>query len=68
MGVNYYRTTTVEKNPLEGGVGIGVKNTTGKKGASKDSGVHGMFKTTANPYLDTTNWDWDIDPQGLCMV
>lgn len=65
MGVNYYRTTTVEKNPLVGGVDIGVKNTTGKKGSSKDSGVPGMFKTTPNPHVEATNWDWEIDPQGL---
>ncbi|WP_269758410.1 hypothetical protein [Thalassobacillus sp. C254] len=31
MGVNYYRTTLVEKNPIDGGVDIGLKNTTGKK-------------------------------------
>ncbi|WP_312096553.1 glycoside hydrolase family 1 protein [Niallia sp.] len=65
MGVNYYRTTTVEKNPLAGGVDIGVKNTTGKKGSGSQSGVPGMFKTTSNPHVETTNWDWDIDPQGL---
>ena len=65
MGVNFYRTTTVEHNPLEGGVSIGVKNTSGKKGSTKDSGVPGMFKTTKNPHLEATNWDWEIDPQGL---
>lgn len=31
MGVNYYQTTTVEHNPLDG-VSEGVMNTTGKKG------------------------------------
>ncbi|WP_066188880.1 glycoside hydrolase family 1 protein [Gracilibacillus timonensis] len=65
MGVNYYRTQTVEHNPIEGGIGVGVKNTTGKKGSTKDSGIPGMFKTTANPHVDSTNWDWDIDPEGL---
>jgi 6-phospho-beta-glucosidase len=65
MGVNYYRTTTVEKNPLEDGVDIGVKNTTGKKGSGTQSGIPGMFRTTSNPHVETTNWDWDIDPQGL---
>ncbi|MFJ7364144.1 glycoside hydrolase family 1 protein [Peribacillus frigoritolerans] len=65
MGVNYYRTTTVDKNPLEGGVDLGVKNTTGKKGSSKDSGIPGMYKSAKNPYLEATNWDWEIDPQGL---
>lgn len=31
MGLNYYQTTTFEKNPLEGGVGSAEMNTTGKR-------------------------------------
>lgn len=65
MGVNYYRTTAVEKNPIEGGIGLGVKNTTGKKGSTKHTGVPGVYKTTDNPYVETSNWDWEIDPQGM---
>lgn len=65
MGLNYYQTTTYEENPLEGGVTQGEMNTTGKKGTSKDTGIPGVFKTTANPNLQTTNWDWNVDPQGL---
>ncbi|WP_147804688.1 glycoside hydrolase family 1 protein [Alkalicoccus halolimnae] len=64
MGINYYQTTTVEANPLDG-VGEGKMNTSGKKGTSSDSGVPGLFKTTRNPNLQTTNWDWEIDPVGL---
>jgi 6-phospho-beta-glucosidase len=65
MGVNYYQSTTFENNPIEGGVGAGKMNTTGEKGTSKDSGIPGLFKTTANPNVEKTNWDWNIDPQGL---
>jgi 6-phospho-beta-glucosidase len=65
MGVNYYQSTTFEENPLVGGVGAGEMNTTGKKGTSKDTGIPGVFKTTTNPNLERTNWDWTIDPQGL---
>lgn len=64
MGVNYYRTTTVVHNPLDG-IGEGTMNTTGKKGTSQDSGVPGLFRTIRNPHLDATNWDWEIDPIGL---
>ncbi|WP_028401155.1 glycoside hydrolase family 1 protein [Ectobacillus panaciterrae] len=64
MGVNYYRTTTVEMNPLDG-VGEAKMNTTGKKGTTKESGVPGVYKTKRNPHLEATNWDWEIDPQGL---
>lgn len=64
MGVNYYQSTTVEKNPLDG-IGEGSMNTSGKKGTSSESGVPGLFKTIKNPSLKTTNWDWVIDPTGL---
>ncbi|WP_054950700.1 glycoside hydrolase family 1 protein [Numidum massiliense] len=64
IGINYYRTTTVERNPLDG-VGEGTMNTTGKKGTSTESGVPGLFKTKRNPHLEATNWDWEIDPTGL---
>jgi 6-phospho-beta-glucosidase len=64
MGINYYQSTTVERNPLDG-VAEGKMNTTGKKGTSSDSGVPGLFKTCRNPDLTTTNWDWEIDPVGL---
>ncbi|WP_409293769.1 glycoside hydrolase family 1 protein [Peribacillus sp. SCS-26] len=65
MGLNYYQSTTFEKNPLEGGVGAGEMNTTGKKGTSSESGIPGVFKTVSNPNLQKTNWDWNIDPDGL---
>lgn len=64
MGVNYYQTATVEHNPLDG-VSAGKINTTGKKGTQEDSGLPGVFKTTENPYVEKTDWDWAIDPMGL---
>jgi 6-phospho-beta-glucosidase len=64
IGINYYRTGTVEKNPLDG-VGQTRMNTTGKKGTTAESGVPGLFKTRRNPHLEATNWDWEIDPTGL---
>ncbi|SFL96375.1 glycoside hydrolase family 1 protein [Pelosinus propionicus] len=64
MGVNYYRTTTYEMNPLDG-VSSGKMNTTGKKGTTPDTGVLGLFKTIKNPNLEATDWDWEIDPMGL---
>ena len=65
MGVNYYQTTTYEKNPLDGATLDGHFNTTGKKGTMESTGIQGLFKTVANKNLETTNWDWNIDPQGL---
>ena len=65
MGVNYYQTTTYEMNPIDGVTMEGTFNTTGKKGTMSDTGVPGLFKTVVNNNLERTNWDWNIDPQGL---
>ncbi|WP_246483915.1 glycoside hydrolase family 1 protein [Heyndrickxia vini] len=67
IGVNYYRTGTVEMNPISNGTGKGLMNlnTTGKKGSTQEHGIPGLFKTKKNPYLESTNWDWEIDPTGL---
>ncbi|HAM1684032.1 TPA: glycoside hydrolase family 1 protein [Listeria monocytogenes] len=64
MGVNYYRSMTHSFNGKDG-VGSGKMNTTGEKGTSEETGVPGLYKNTNNPYLEKTNWDWDIDPTGL---
>ncbi|MFD2308158.1 glycoside hydrolase family 1 protein [Enterococcus termitis] len=64
LGINYYQTNTVVFNPLDG-VGMGKMNTTGEKGSTEESGVPGVFKRVENPFVERTNWDWEIDPQGL---
>lgn len=67
MGVNYYQTSVVEYNPLDG-VGMSTEiNNTGKKGTAKVEGVPGLYKKPANPYLKKTDWDWTIDPMGIRM-
>ena len=64
LGINYYQTNTAAYNP-EDGVSIGKMNTTGEKGSSEEAGVPGFFKRVQNPFVERTNWDWEIDPQGL---
>lgn len=65
MGVNYYQTSVVEYNPLDGVGPYGEMNTTGKKGTGQVTGVPGVYKNPTNTYLKTTDWDWVIDPSGL---
>jgi len=65
LGINYYQSAANAWNPLEDGVGMGEMNTTGKKGTSGESGTPGLFKRVTNPYIERTNWDWEIDPMGL---
>ena len=67
MGVNYYQTNVVEHNPIDGVGLVTEMNTTGQKGTAKSSGIPGLFKDTKNPFLQTTDWDWTIDPMGLRM-
>ncbi len=64
VGLNYYQTITYAFNPL-GGVSEGTMNTTGQKGSGQETGVPGLYKTKRNPHLETSNWDWAIDPVGL---
>lgn len=64
LGVNYYQTITYEANPVDG-VSEGTLNTTGQKGSGQETGIPGLYKTKPNPHLETTNWDWAIDPTGL---
>ena len=64
IGVNYYQTITYEANPLDG-VSEGRMNTTGQKGSGEETGVPGLYKTKRNPHVETTSWDWAIDPVGL---
>ncbi|MDN4618998.1 glycoside hydrolase family 1 protein [Paenibacillus sp. PsM32] len=64
VGVNYYQTITYEFNPIDG-VAEGKMNTTGQKGSNEDTGRPGLYKTTPNTHLETSNWDWAIDPIGL---
>lgn len=65
MGINYYQTSVCEYNPLDGVTPYGTMNTTGQKGSGQITGIPGLFKNPSNPYLETTNWDWTIDPSGL---
>lgn len=65
MGVNYYQTTVVEFNPIDGVGTTHQMNTTGVKGTQKVQGIPGLYKKPANEYLETTDWDWSIDPMGL---
>lgn len=65
MGVNYYQTSVTAFNPIDGVGPYGEMNTTGKKGTGEITGIPGLFKNPSNPHLETTDWDWTIDPTGL---
>ena len=64
LGVNYYQSIAYEANPLDG-TSEGSMNTSGQKGSSEQTGIPGLYRTARNPHVQTTNWDWAIDPVGL---
>ncbi len=66
IGINYYQTSLIAHNPLDG-VGFSGMNTSGKKGTQSESGVKGLYKHVKNERLKYTDWDWAIDPEGLQM-
>ena len=65
IGINYYQSTTLADNPIEGGVGVKMFNTDGKKRDFEESGIPGLYKNVENPNVTYTNWNWVVDPNGL---
>lgn len=66
LAVNYYYSSTAKHCPpnvpkVDSGV-----NKTGTKGNMKQyENLPGFYEMCKNPLLDTTEWDWAIDPSGL---
>ncbi|WP_370677210.1 glycoside hydrolase family 1 protein [Pleomorphomonas sp. PLEO] len=67
LGVNYYFSFCYEANGRDG-VTQAAFNTTGVRGTTPSAGVPGLYRTSPNPFVATTNWDWTIDPVGLRIV
>jgi 6-phospho-beta-glucosidase len=65
IGINYYHTNVCTENAEGSAQPYARINTSGKKGSGEISGLAGMYKNPPNPYLETTDWDWAIDPDGL---
>lgn len=68
LALNYYASECAKACPKESGKAIrysGV-NLSGKKGEISGFETHpGFYEMCKNPHLDTTDWDWAIDPIGL---
>lgn len=68
IAINYYASECAKTCPEGEGYEIrynGV-NLSGKKGEMSGFETHpGFYQMCANPNLDTTDWDWAIDPIGL---
>ncbi|MGX7031301.1 glycoside hydrolase family 1 protein [Vagococcus zengguangii] len=68
LALNYYASECAKACPINSGKKIrfnGV-NYSGKKGEISGYETHpGFYEMCKNPNLDTTDWDWAIDPIGL---
>lgn len=74
LGINYYHGGTVKQNKLESKT---QENQTDKqfsktdpylmqpKGEQSQSPEIPMFQSSENPYLEKTDWGWEIDPVGF---
>ncbi|QAA31786.1 glycoside hydrolase family 1 protein [Clostridium manihotivorum] len=58
IGFNYYNTATVQASNME-------TSENGKKDQQKSMGEPGLFKGFKNPNLPTTQFGWEIDPEGF---
>lgn len=62
FGLNCYRSNTAKYCAPNEEPTPYILNKTGKKGNLIFPKVPGMYQLVANPYVETTDWDWEIDP------
>ncbi|ENK0837578.1 glycoside hydrolase family 1 protein [Clostridium botulinum] len=68
LGVNYYQSRVVGYAPENAETKDVTLNTAGKKGSSSFEIIPGLYEGTANPYLEKTDWDWELDSIGLRIM
>lgn len=71
LAINYYASECAKACPKDSSKELrfnGV-NRSGKKGEISGFETHpGFYEMCKNPNLDTTDWDWAIDPTGLEFI
>ena len=65
FAVNCYRSNTAKFAPHDAGEQAYVLNASGVKGNLTFPVVPGRYALTKNPYVEYTDWDWEIDPSAL---
>ena len=68
LALNYYYSDCAKACLEDSGkqIGYGGVNWSGEKGDISEFETHpGFYEMCKNPNLDTTDWDWAIDPTGL---
>lgn len=66
LALNYYNSEAAKACPPDAERSWAGYNLTGKKGDMSGYETHpGFYQICKNPELDTTDWDWAIDPDGM---
>ncbi len=66
LALNYYNSEAAKACPADAVRSWAGYNLTGKKGDMFGYETHpGFYQICKNPELDTTDWDWAIDPDGM---
>lgn len=65
FALNCYRSNVAEDCPPEEKVIELALNKEGKKGQFVYPKFPGEYQLCANPFVETTDWDWEIDPSAL---
>lgn len=65
FAVNCYRSNTGKDAPLDAEPKLYLLNKDGKKGQLQFPVNPGEYALCENPYVETTDWDWEIDPVSL---
>lgn len=65
FALNCYRSNTAQEAKIDEKVQSYELNKSGVKGNLIFPVVPGMYKLVENPYVETNDWDWEIDPVSL---
>lgn len=65
IGLNYYQSRVVRSTPDSSEQKDLKLNFDGKNDEVEFENIPGLYEGQSNPFLSKTEWDWEIDPQGL---
>lgn len=65
IAVNCYRSNVAKYAPIDSDFKELALNKSGKKGEFIYPNYPGMYALDSNPHVDTTDWDWEIDPMAM---
>lgn len=65
IALNCYRSNVAKASPRNSAFQKQLLNKSGKKGEFVYPNFPGEYALAPNPYVETTDWDWEIDPEAM---